>query len=198
MTKFNKDQKIIITDVDGILLDWEFPFHTWMQFNGYTANVGYKQYYDITKQYQITDSMRYVKEFNSSAAIGFLPAHRDAHHYLKILNEKHGYRFVALTSFGTDPHAVELRRLNLIKMFGDIFDDVICIETNETKEKKLTDLYAKYGRTYWIEDHPVNVDLGIAAGFDGILMEHTHNLDYFGLAKNVKNWEDIYNIIAVD
>jgi len=198
-----KKQKIIITDCDGVLTNWEFAFHTQMQYHGHITTTGYKEYYDITKQYQISEGMKYIKEFNASAAIGFLPPHRDAQYYVaqyyvKLLNEKHGYRFVVLTSFGTEPHAVELRKRNLVKLFGDIFDDIICIETTETKEEKLADLYKKYGNAKWIEDHPVNVDLGIAAGFDGLLMEHKHNLDYAGNATVVKNWEEIYNIIVED
>ena len=26
-----KKDRIILTDVDGVLLDWEFAFHTWME-----------------------------------------------------------------------------------------------------------------------------------------------------------------------
>jgi len=188
---------VILTDADGVLLSWEYAFHEWMQFSGNVPDIGYKQYYDISKQYPaLDDGMIHVKEFNASAAIGFLPPHRDAQYYVKLLHENHGYRFVVLTSFGTEPHAVELRRRNLVKLFGDIFDEIICLETNETKEEKLIELYAKYGNVPWIEDHPVNVDLGIEAGLDGYLMEHKHNLRYDGSAKVVTNWLEIYNHIT--
>ena len=29
-TEMKKD-RVILTDVDGVLLDWEFAFHTWME-----------------------------------------------------------------------------------------------------------------------------------------------------------------------
>ena len=48
-----------------------------------------------------------TSQFNSSAAVGFLPPLRDAQHYMKLLAEKHGYKFVAVTSLHSDPYAQE-------------------------------------------------------------------------------------------
>ena len=45
-----------------------------------------------------------VKQFNESAAIGFMIPLRDAQwYYVKLLHEKHRYRFVAITSLSLDP-----------------------------------------------------------------------------------------------
>ena len=44
--------KIILTDCDGVCLDWEFAFHTWMETNGHVAvNKGV---YSVCNQYDIT------------------------------------------------------------------------------------------------------------------------------------------------
>ena len=54
----------------------------------------------------------------------------------------------------------------------------------------------KYPGNYWIEDKPENVNWGIDAGLNGILVEHGHNMDYTGQANVVLNWEEIYNLIT--
>ena len=28
-------EKIILTDIDGVMLDWEFAFHSWMDVHGH-------------------------------------------------------------------------------------------------------------------------------------------------------------------
>lgn len=194
-----KNTKVIVTDVDGVLLNWEYAFNEWMEFKGYTPVQDYKHHYDIKHQYQLESKNKghkLIREFNTSAAIGFLPPLRDAQYYVKMLAEKHQYRFVALTSLSLDPYAVKLRERNLTKMFGDIFDQVICLDTGADKTQALIELYQKYGKTYWLEDKPENVDAGIDAGFQGILVKHEHNLNYTGEAKCVGTWAEIYQLIT--
>ncbi len=194
-----KDTKIIVTDVDGVLLNWEYAFNEWMEFNGYTPVEDYKHHYDIKYQYQLESrnkGHKLIREFNASAAIGFLPPLRDAQYYVKMLAEKHQYRFVVLTSLSLDPFAIKLRERNLVKLFGDIFEQVISLDTGAHKDQALIDLYNQYGKTYWLEDKPENVDAGIQAGFDGILVKHTHNLAYTGAAQCADTWAEIYQLIT--
>ena len=114
--------KIILTDVDGVLLDWEFAFHTWMEKHGHTPIKEHKQLYSIAKRFSITQeqSKRLTASFNESASIGFLPPLRDSVYYVKKLHEKHGYVFHAITSLSTDPYAGKLRERNLAKLYGGI------------------------------------------------------------------------------
>lgn len=195
--RVNKD-KIILTDVDGVLLDWEEGFTVWMEHHGYKTVDGYKKMYKIGERYGISNSEghRMVRLFNESAAIGFLPPCRDAQYYVKMLAEKHQYRFLAVTSLSTDPYAKELRVRNLKKLFGDIFTDVICLDTGADKDEILADLAKTYKGNWWIEDKPENVRDGIAVGLKGILIEHGHNMDYDGSAVVAKTWEEIYNVIT--
>jgi FMN phosphatase YigB (HAD superfamily) len=198
MTSIVKKDKVILTDVDGVLLDWEEGFSVWMEHHGHKPVEGYKYMYNIGERYGISkeEGNRLVRTFNESAAIGFLPPARDAQYYVKLLAEKHQYRFLAVTSLSTDPYAKELRERNLKKLFGDIFVDVICLDTGADKDEVLADLAKKYRGNWWIEDKPENVDAGIAAGFEGLLVEHGHNLTYSGQAQIVTKWEEIYNVIA--
>ena len=193
-----KKLKTILTDCDGVILDWEEGFSVWMEHHGHQKVEGYQYLYNIGQRYGMSSEAgnKLVKQFNESAAIGFLPPLRDAQFFIKKLHEQHQYKFIAITSLSLDPYAKYLRERNLKKLMGDAFIDVICLDTGADKDKILKDYGIKYPNNYWIEDKPENVDWGIDAGLKGILIEHGHNMDYKGSATIVKNWEDIYNIIT--
>ena len=197
MKIYNKN-KVILTDIDGVMLDWEEGFSVWMEHHGHKPVDGYKLMYKIGERYGISNNEghKLVRLFNESAAIGFLPPVRDAQHYVRLLAEKHKYKFLAVTSLSTDVYAKELRIRNLKKLFGDIFIDVICLDTGADKDEELDRLSRIYKGNYWIEDKPENANAGVRCGFKTLLVEHGHNLDYKGPAKVVKNWEEIYNIIT--
>jgi len=191
-------KKVILTDIDGVMLDWEEGFSVWMEHHGYKPVDGYKLLYSIGDRYGITkdEGHKLVRLFNESAAIGFLPPVRDAQQYVRLLAEKHKYKFLAVTTLSKDVYARELRIRNLKKLFGDIFIDVICLDTGADKDEELDRLGRVYKGNYWIEDKPENADAGIRCGFKTSLVEHGHNLDYKGPATVVKTWEEIYNIIT--
>jgi FMN phosphatase YigB (HAD superfamily) len=186
-------EKIILTDIDGCVLDWEFAFHQWMEHHGHTLDD--KNVYSVATAYNLADSKAkaLVRTFNESAAIGFLPPLRDAQYYIKKLHEKHQYRFVAITSLSLDPYAKKLRVQNLNKLFGDnTFKDVICLDCGAGKEDALGLAAVKYKGAVWIEDKVENAEYGIKLGLQSTLMIHGHNMSYKGKAHKAKNWEEIY------
>ena len=194
-----KKDKIILTDCDGVILDWEEGFSVWMEHHGHNKTEGYQYVYSIGDRYGLTKEQgnKLVKQFNESAAIGFLPPLRDAQYFVKKLHEQHQYQFVAITSLSLDPYAQELRTKNLNKLFGDdCFKEVICLDTGADKDEILLEFGKKYPGAFWIEDKPQNVDWGMDAGLQGILVEHGHNMHYDGPANVCKNWEEIYNLIV--
>ena len=193
-----KKEKIILTDCDGVVLDWEEGFSVWMEHHGHNTVEGYQYMYNIGDRYGVSKEQgsQMVKVFNESAAIGFLPPLRDAQYFIKKLHEQHQYKFIAITSLSLDPYAKELRERNLKKLFGDAFIDVVCLDTGADKDEILIEYGAKYPGNYWIEDKPENLNAGIDVGLNGILIEHGHNMDYTGDANIVKNWNEIYNLIT--
>jgi FMN phosphatase YigB (HAD superfamily) len=192
-----KKNKIILTDCDGVILDWEEGFSIWMEHHGHTKVEGYQFMYSIGDRYGIDKDQgsKLVKQFNESAAIGFLPPLRDAQFFVKKLHEQHQYKFICITSLSLDPYAKYLRQRNLKKLMGDAFIDVVCLDTGADKDEILKEYGEKYKGNYWIEDKPENLDWGIDAGLNGILIEHGHNIDYKGQGTVVKNWEEIYKLI---
>ncbi len=190
-------QKYILTDIDGVVLDWEEGFSVWAEHHGHEKVEGYQFKYSIGDRYGLTHQQgnQMVKTFNESAAIGFLPPLRDAQFFIKKLHEQHRYKFIALTSLSLDPYAHALRERNLKKLMGDAFAKVICLDTGADKDEALERLAKKYKGCYWIEDKPVNLHAGVEVGFKGILMEHGHNMNIKINGMIAKNWEDVYNHI---
>ena len=191
-------KKIILTDADGVLLDWEYAFGVWMEEHGFAKVPGSQFNYDIGEQFGISQEQgrKLIKMFNESAAIGFLPALRDSMYYVKRLHEEHRYVFHCITSVSTEPNAVKLREMNLRKLFGKTaFERVVCLPTGADKEEALSEY--KNSGLYWIEDKPENAHVGHNLGLKAILMEHGHNMaHYHPDIPIVKNWKEIYDIIT--
>ena len=190
-------EKVIVTDCDGVLLNWEYAFDIWMNEKGHYKKEDTEFVYNIGDRYGITDAQGkgYIKLFNESASIGFLPALRDAVHYVKLLHEKHGYVFDVVTSLSLNKYAGVLRDRNLKKVFGEnTFRDIVCLDTGADKYLHLWEKYAGK-ELFWLEDKPENAMAGKLVGMKPILIEHGHNMDNtdFPIAKT---WEDVYNIIT--
>ena len=191
--------KLILTDADGVLLDWEWAFSVWMQERGYTLTADNKKSYYLHHHYnelEEKDSKKVIKTFNESAAIGFLPALRDSAHYVKRLHEEHGYVFHCITSMSSDANAQALRKMNLCKLFGKTaFEKFIILETGADKDEALAP-YKNKGY-YWIEDKITNAVVGHQLGLKSLLVEHGHNMDYeHPEIPRVKNWKEIYERIV--
>jgi len=186
---------IVLTDIDGVVLDWEEAYSAWMEHRGHKQSSDAKSHYDMHTRYGLEKSVskNLVEQFNSSAAIGFLPPMRDAQYYIKLMHEKHQVQFIAVTSLSTDPYARKLRKRNLAKLFGDnVFKEVICLGCGDDKDEVLSELAKQYKGSYWIEDKAHNARVGADLGFNTLLMEHKYNMLESGDFKLVKNWESIY------
>ena len=193
---------IILTDCDGVLLDWEAGFREWMAFHTkYELKCSVS--YDVADRYGIEkdEARRLIKTFNESAAIGYLKPLRDAKKYVRKLHEEYGYRFRVITSLSEDPWAGRARWKNLKKYFGDAIESVICLPCGADKDEALAP-YKDSGR-FFIEDKPENAEVGKALGLRSILVEHEHNKEYARLSLYkeyegiaiAKTWKEIFNIV---
>ncbi len=203
MTTTKKTQKynpqtLILVDADGVLLGWEYAFSIWMEEHGFSKVENAAFIYDIGERYNIdrAQSKKLIRMFNESAAIGFLPPHRDAMYYVKRLHEEHGYVFHCITSLSRDPNAQKLREMNLNKLFGDtVFEKIVCLDTGADKNEAL-EPYRDSG-CLWIEDKPENAEVGLDMGLRSILMEHGHNMNHVNeRIPVVRNWREIYELIT--
>jgi uncharacterized HAD superfamily protein len=193
------NDRVILVDCDGVLCNWEYAFCCWMEQHGHTQIENGNQEYDISKRFGVTKEHgnQLVKIFNESAAIGFLPALRDAMYYVKRLHEEHGYVFHCITSLSLDPNAGKLREMNLNKLFGSTaFEQIICLDTGADKDEALVTYEGT--NCYWVEDKLENAICGQQFGLRPILIEHGFNMNDElpeGITK-VVNWKQIYEIIT--
>ena len=181
--------KIILTDCDGVLLNWEYAFDCWIKSKGY---IKYKTgLYSVGEAYGLTkeESLELIIQFNESASIGYIPPLRDAIHYVKKMHEEQGFIFHVITSLGKNIYAQRLREQNLQKLFGSAIDRVICLDTGADKQEAL-EQYRDSG-LLWVEDKIENARLGLEMGLESILMEHRFNMNVSDIPL-VKNWKEIY------
>lgn len=186
----------ILTDCDGVLLNWEYAFNIWMENAGYYLIPSNELHYDMGVRYGLTDKKKnkLIKQFNESAAIGFLPPLRDAIHYVRKLHENHGAIFHVITALSLDRSAQKLREQNLNKLFGEgIFEHFVYTDTGASKAEALGQ-YA-YSGDLWIEDRIDNAELGLKLGLDSILIEHGFNMHVENIPL-MKNWKEVYDYVA--
>ena len=62
-------KKYIITDIDGVVLDWEEGFSVWMEHHGHNKVDGYQFVYNIGERYGMPyeQGSKLVKQFNREA-----------------------------------------------------------------------------------------------------------------------------------
>ena len=199
MNTTHSQERIILTDCDGCLCNWEYAFSVWMQERGHVAKPSRKHSYQLCDHYvDLTpeQAMDLVHQFNESAAIGFLPALRDSVHYVKRLHEELGYVFHCITSLSSDQNAQKLREMNLQKLFGStVFDKIVFLPTAADKDAAL-EPYRNSGY-FWIEDLPKNAETGLRMGLRSVLVEHGHNMHHVNKhIPIVKNWKEIFELVS--
>ena len=188
----NANHQKILSDVDGVLVNWEDAFTSWMSKQNFTVvkEKEYNQYtrYGITKE----ESDALVTRFNDSAWIGWLRPLRDATDYVPEL-AKMNYHLECITSLSSDHYASELRKLNLFNHFGTNVTKTRCIGQGQDKDDILKEYEPGH---WWIEDKPRNCDAGLNAGPKVILINHDYNKWYDNPdVIRVNNWKEIIELL---
>lgn len=192
--------KKILTDCDGVLLDWAYSFEKWMKFH-FDMTVVDQTEYDIAKRYQ-SDDPNLSKDnkfyapriFCNSSRIASLKPLRDSVKYVKKIYEEHGVTFDVVTSLSLDPETQKLRKYNLRKVYGDAIDRIVCLDTGEDKDEALEEW--RDSGLLWVEDKPENAVLGAEMGLQSILIDHPYNRDFSHPdVTRVKNWKEVYEMI---
>lgn len=166
--------KIILVDVDSVLLLWREGFKLYMKHQGHEW-IDIPDDYDMSKHFDLTfdEVYEHIIQFNDGHwEFGVLQPVAGAVDGMKMLS-KLGYRFVVISACSVNPQAQALRRANLYTVFGDIFDAVHCVNIHESKETHLAD----YESTFWIEDNFKNCVDGIKYGHKCLLLNYSWNED---------------------
>lgn len=192
-----------LVDVDGVVLDWDGAFNSWMEKRGYVSIRQTRETWAISERYGIESvkAKQLIYEFNNSAAGGRIPPFRDAHIFLAALAEK-GHKFDFLTSFSTIPESTESRRANLELAFPNAkqaFGELFTLPCGAPKDNALLQLrYNRYSKEetppIYIDDSEPNASAGVQLGYTTIYMKPL----MFGPGhankdiKSVATWNEIY------
>jgi len=191
--------RIVLTDVDGTIIDWIQGFKSFMHSKGLEEIPGTEHKYYLNKRYPISfeEALVHVTEFNESKYLADLQPMKKSVEFIKKLNEKHRFRFVAITSVGDHPNTLYYRKQNLEKHFGQVFNEIRCLTLTTSKFYELS----RWANSdlFWIEDHFRQAEAGYEVGLKSILMNDPTNEQFeTTLFPRVNDWEEIYHMICDD
>jgi FMN phosphatase YigB (HAD superfamily) len=195
------NDKIILTDADGCLFNWNNTFNEFMVDSGFEIVPGEEENYSVAERFNIKPGVKmdFIKEFNHSDRIGRLPPHADAQEYVAKLNDE-GYKFICITSLSEKPSAYDYRAQNLKEHFGDAVIGLHCLRIGVHKGEKLKEW--KDTDMFWIEDHVSNAVAGARLGLRAVVIDHVYNTQYceddhllYARTSKETPWADIYELI---
>lgn len=192
--------KIILTDADGVLVNWGKAFDQFMIDRGYTQlpNTDHEYGMDVRFGVDHQTAHRLIDEFNNSEQIAHLEEFADSKKYIGKLVEL-GFRFIVVTSISNSQNASKNRTQNLESIFGKIFDEIHCIGMGESKSYILEKHWGG-SDLFWIEDHPRQALSGHEAGLKTVLIDHPHNChfqtDLFPRVSYHEPWKEIYSLVC--
>ena len=188
--------RIILTDVDGVLLEWENHFTKWMISRGAKLKNEFKAEYDMQRRFvDATEDIKLaIREFNKSAWMGTQHPMLESQTWVKLLAAE-GWTFIPITSQTSDIPAQQLRKKRLGELFGDhIFTNYHILETGADKDHALSEFHGT--GLYWVEDKPRNALAGLKYGLKPILIDHPYNRDLnHPEVIRVNNWKQIHEVI---
>jgi len=200
--------RIILTDVDGVLLEWEHHFTKWMlqrtlfdekgaRYHPYRLLPDKENTYEMAERFGITkDQVRKeIREFNRSAWMATQRPMYNSQTWVKLLAAE-GWTFIPITSQTSDKPAQELRKRRLGELFGEhIFTNYHILGTGADKHSALAEFHGT--GLYWVEDKPANALAGLNYGLKPILIDHQYNRDFeHPDITRVNNWQDIHQLVA--
>ncbi len=188
--------RIILTDVDGVLLQWEKHFSEWMENRGYTLKPGASKKYSMVERYGISKLVKesLIQEFNRSAWMGIQEPMPDSQTWVKLLHAE-GWTFIPITSQTIDIPAQELRKRRLKELFGGtVFSNFFILNTGDHKDSALAEFHGT--NLFWIEDKWTNAKKGLEYGLKPLLYNHSYNQGFNSKKiTRVNNWKHIYEVV---
>jgi hypothetical protein len=169
---------LLLTDADGVLLDFVQGFSRYIGSLGY--DISHTKRFWKTSQHttfkhlmNIDDPKRaeQVKAgFYQSNAVAKLPILQpELAHIIPYLS-KH-VDIVCLTCIGRAQPLVDARTQNLYDLFGDSFKAIHCLDYGESKLPLLLH-YKKQNPLAYLDDRQVHVSEALQAGIDGRIFEY--------------------------
>lgn len=168
-------EKILLTDVDGTIVDFGKPFHEWMEQEGYTAIGSLSETFDIDIVFGIDrkTAVDCVERFCKSPVFAQLEPILGAVEAIAWAKAE-GWRVIAITSCAASPEAQEMRCRNLEELFHIPACDVVFAGLLGDKASILQG----YPSAIWVDDHPHHIDEGTLAGHKCFIIDKPYNRKY--------------------
>ncbi|MFA7408388.1 MAG: hypothetical protein WCY93_11290 [Anaerolineaceae bacterium] len=185
------DQRLILSDVDGVMLWWVKAFDAWMEAQGYEKISQTDYSTDLTYGVGEQEGRDLAQRFNESRAFRNLEPMPDSFHYMNRLNKEFGFRFHCITSVPDSVQGVRLR--NLKRIFGDLIYKVDCVGRSAMKGPIL-EQYKDTG-LFWLEDKYTNAKMGDDLGLNALLFDQHYNVTMPQDVQRVSGWKEVYQIV---
>jgi len=185
-----KNEKILNLDCDEVLLQWGPAFKKFCQ----SKNINYQDD-DNRKIIDILGwdlAFELVDEFNTNPKyFTNLQPYEDAAKYIPIIHND-GWTINIITACGTSENAYNMRKENLSKMFGNVFNKILTVNYLDSKQPHLE----KFKPTFWVDDSWIHIESGLAAGHKCIHLARIHDKNkHDPRVFDAKSFKDIYKII---
>lgn len=190
-------EKILVTDVDFVLLDWVYGLKPFLESKGISSEhlESYKgsTYYPCLSELFFNDceetNLKLLHEFNDSEYIKHLPIFEEgSHEHLGEISEN--IKVFALTCLGTGEEQKQSRWQNLRDHYGDIFEDTICIPVRTSKEPYLRELMEKYEIIGYVDDREKHLQEAINCNITPLLYKRNEKYPDTDI-KVVNGWSEI-------
>jgi hypothetical protein len=165
----------LLTDVDGVLLDWTTAFAEYMRSLGFKVPNTPPPTYKLCEWLGMTDAeiLKHIHDFNESAAFSRVPAFDDAVSMLSFMAVR--FKIVAISCCSESQFSRDNRVKNLKDKFGDIFADIVLLPLRVSK----TEVLSKYPKgSIWVEDRFGYAKEGLELGMKTYLLSRPYNLGY--------------------
>ena len=202
------NNRIILTDVDGVLLEWEHHFTKWMlqntlfdergaRYHPYRLLPDKQNTYWMEERFDLSKEKmgEKIREFNRSAWMGTQRPMHESQTWVKLLHAE-GWTFIPITSQTSDKPAQELRKKRMGELFGEnVFSNYHILGTGADKDSALAEFHGT--GLYWVEDKPTNALAGLRYGLKPILIDHPYNRDcnHPDIIR-VNNWKQIHELLV--
>ena len=184
--------KVLLTDVDEVLLQWCKGFSMFMLNKGYKTKQKLPKYWDLKNWLDPNltqeEIQKLINDFNSSAEFGKLKPYNGARETLEIIRSK-GYAIVAISSCSDSKEIIALRECNLEAHYPNLIDVVICLPLDASKREILS----QFSKSVWIDDQPHNVLAGMQVGHDSYIMDRPWNTG--GNFKRIHRFNELGNFL---
>ena len=194
MNYINNDKKpILLTDLDGVSIDWLKGFVNYMEHElGHKAEHLKPKHFSMIDIFpEIEKPYLHIKDYQHTDHYREVESYKGSYEAYKTLKEM-GVSVIAVTSCGEEKKIQENRLYNLEKNFPDIFDDIHLLDLGADK----TQVLSKYDNSRFIDDQLGNVLSGVKTGHKSYLWDMSYNKED-ELPENAFRAEN-WNIIVDD